>query len=146
MTAGWGWKENGWWFRWGLEAAEVAACKVVVTSIFSSWINSSRFFICFRSLARRFWNQIFTYKNGKKTIYIMLWFFFLFTIVLLKRWFNLRRYFKFVSTTKNVPIAVPQQMLSVLILPPLELHGQNFVILKPNYFKKQSSSSSFLLT
>ena len=29
-----------------------------------------------------------------------------------ERWFNLRRYFKFVSTTKNVPIADPQQMLS----------------------------------
>jgi hypothetical protein len=35
----------------------------VTASIFSLCISSSRFFICLRSLARRFWNHILTYKR-----------------------------------------------------------------------------------
>ena len=65
ITAGWG-KVKGWWT---LEAAEAAACKVAATSNFSLWINSSRFFICFRSLALLFWNQIFTWKLGLFVVY-----------------------------------------------------------------------------
>ena len=38
------------------------------TSILSFVINSSRFFTCFLSLARRFWNQIFTWEVVKYLI------------------------------------------------------------------------------
>lgn len=61
-AAGWG-KENGWWWWTELWAAEAAACNVAATSNFSLCINSSLFFICLRSFALRFWNQIFTWKT-----------------------------------------------------------------------------------
>lgn len=35
-------------------------CAALTASIFSLWRSSSRFFICFRSFARLFWNHIFT--------------------------------------------------------------------------------------
>lgn len=41
-------------------------CAALTASIFSLWRSSSRFFICFRSLARLFWNHIFT-CNSKRT-------------------------------------------------------------------------------
>ena len=42
--------------------AAAAALMLAAISCFSLSKTSSRFFICFLSLARRFWNQIFTCK------------------------------------------------------------------------------------
>jgi hypothetical protein len=41
----------------------------VTASIFSLCISSSRFFICLRSLARRFWNHILTYKRKEMLVH-----------------------------------------------------------------------------
>ena len=45
--------------------AAAACCRLVATLNFSSAISLSHFFTCFRSLARRFWNQILTCSGEK---------------------------------------------------------------------------------
>ena len=47
-------------------AAAAACCRLVATLNFSSAISLSHFFTCFRSLARRFWNQILTWNNVER--------------------------------------------------------------------------------
>lgn len=54
---------------WWPAAAAVTACRLEAASNFSFWIISSLFFICFLSLARRFWNQIFTWERERMSFF-----------------------------------------------------------------------------